>query len=210
MAIVNSLKDKNYSSGSQTALILLGQGKFKEAHEFLESRPAKFAVATPDEIAVYYYERNYDKALELSLEREKQMPGDADALSYIALSYIGKNSKDKAIAWSKEYAAFDELVGVGGLVYLGYARAKFGQKNQAREIVRQIISKNPPPPAQIHGGLAMIYGELGEKDAAFEHLEKSIENREWWAFTIKVAPYFDSLRDDPRFEKMLRQINLDN
>lgn len=131
------------------------------------------------------------------------MPGDADALSYIVASYIEKNSKDKAIASAKEYAAFDELVGVGGLVYLGYARAKFGQKDEAREIVKQIIPKNPPPNAQVHGGLAMIYGELGEKDKAFEQLEKSIENREWWAFTLKVAPYYDSLRDDPRFREML-------
>lgn len=208
LAIANRLDAKDWGANSLKTLVLIGQGKFNEAHEYILSKPVKYAAPMPDEIAVYYYERNYDKAIELSLDRDKQMPGDADALSYLALSYIGKNAKDKGIEYAEEYAAFDELVGVGGLVYLGYARAKFGQKAEAREIIRQIISKNPPPTAQIHGGLAMIYGELGEKNAAFEYLEKSIENREWWAFTLKVAPYYDSLRDDRRFGEMLAKVNL--
>lgn len=54
----------------------------------------------------------------------------------------------------------------------------------------------------------MLYGTLGEKDNAFWHLEKSIENREWRAFTLNIAPCYDSLRDDPRFDEMLKKVNL--
>ncbi len=113
LKIANRLEAKDWGANSLFTLVLIGQGKFKEAHEHIEPRSVKYAAPLPDEIAVYYYGRNYDKAIELSLEREKQMTGDADALSYLVASYIEKNLKDKAIASAKEYATFDELVGVG-------------------------------------------------------------------------------------------------
>jgi len=47
---------------------------------------------------------------------------------------------------------------------------------------------------------------LGEKDKAFEWLEKDYDDRAILA--IKVAPYFDPLRSDPRFADLLRRMNL--
>jgi hypothetical protein len=47
---------------------------------------------------------------------------------------------------------------------------------------------------------------LGEKDKAFEWLEKSYEDRSLGA--IKVNPAYDPLRSDPRFADLLRRTNL--
>jgi tetratricopeptide (TPR) repeat protein len=59
-------------------------------------------------------------------------------------------------------------------------------------------------------GAALVYAGLGEKDEAFRSLEKAIELRAPWPFVIvlKVDPRFDSLREDPRFQNLLRRINL--
>lgn len=123
-------------------------------------------------------------------------------------AYTELGNFEKALEATEDYVALDSLAYPGSLCYLGYTYAKSGQKNKAKEILQKILREEMPKESQTHGGLAMLYGELGEKDKAFEHVEKSIENREWWAFTLKVAPYYDSLRDDPRFEKMLKKINL--
>lgn len=55
--------------------------------------------------------------------------------------------------------------------------------------------------------LAKGYTALGEKDKAFEWLEKAVEARVPDILIIKYAPAFDSLRDDARFQKIFGQIN---
>jgi DNA-binding winged helix-turn-helix (wHTH) protein/tetratricopeptide (TPR) repeat protein len=54
--------------------------------------------------------------------------------------------------------------------------------------------------------LARLYALQGEKDAAFEALNKSVEKREWQMVTLKVEPALDKLRDDPRFGELLKHV----
>jgi DNA-binding winged helix-turn-helix (wHTH) protein/Tfp pilus assembly protein PilF len=56
--------------------------------------------------------------------------------------------------------------------------------------------------------LAAIYAELGEVDAAFSYLERSFEEREPALVHLKVYPFFDKLRGDPRFAQLLGRIGL--
>ena len=57
-------------------------------------------------------------------------------------------------------------------------------------------------------GAALVHTGLGEKDEAFRSLEKAIEIRAPFVILLKVDPRFDSLRQDPRFQNLLRRINL--
>jgi hypothetical protein len=49
------------------------------------------------------------------------------------------------------------------------------------------------------------HAELGEKDKAFDALNKSYENREILIAGLKADPRHDPLRDDPRFQELLRK-----
>lgn len=49
---------------------------------------------------------------------------------------------------------------------------------------------------------------LGEKDRAFEILEKAYEERSGQLVYLKVEPSFDSLRDDSRFDGLLQRMGL--
>jgi tetratricopeptide (TPR) repeat protein len=49
---------------------------------------------------------------------------------------------------------------------------------------------------------------LGEKDQAFEYLNKAVEKREWWIIVLNVDPTLDSLRADPRFAELVRRVGL--
>lgn len=189
-------------------MILYGQGRFEEAFEALEKIPKHFSSTAEFEISLYYYSRKYEKAISFGKEKLAKRPNNINLKSYMGPAYTELGNFEKALEATEDYVALDSLAYPGSLCYLGYTYAKSGQKNKAKEILQKILREEMPKESQTHGGLAMLYGELGEKDKAFEHVEKSIENREWWAFTLKVAPYYDSLRDDPRFEKMLKKINL--
>ena len=56
--------------------------------------------------------------------------------------------------------------------------------------------------------IALVYTGLGDKDQAFAWLRKSAEERAGLLFLAGVLPQLDSLRSDPRFGDLLRQIGL--
>jgi hypothetical protein len=55
--------------------------------------------------------------------------------------------------------------------------------------------------------IALIYMGLREKDKAFEWLEKAYEDRDTHMANVKVDPWLDPLRSDPRFQNLLRRMN---
>jgi len=56
--------------------------------------------------------------------------------------------------------------------------------------------------------MAIIYAQLGERDKAFEFLEKAYNGRSTILLWLKVSPEFDSLRSDPRFDDLMRRVGL--
>jgi tetratricopeptide (TPR) repeat protein len=53
---------------------------------------------------------------------------------------------------------------------------------------------------------AMIYSVMGNKDLAFEWLEKSFRNHEVEMYWLKVEPPFEPLRSDPRYQAILDKV----
>ena len=55
---------------------------------------------------------------------------------------------------------------------------------------------------------AIEHAKIGHKDKAFEYLEQSYQRRELWMSLLKVEPGLDSLRDDPRFDELVKRVGL--
>ena len=53
-----------------------------------------------------------------------------------------------------------------------------------------------------------MYSSLGDKDKAFTELERSFAERDCYLVRIAVDPFMDPLRDDPRFDDLLKGMNL--
>ncbi len=53
---------------------------------------------------------------------------------------------------------------------------------------------------------AAFNAQAGNKDKAFEYLERSFQRRELWMSMLRVDPRIDSLRDDLRFESLLSRV----
>jgi hypothetical protein len=56
---------------------------------------------------------------------------------------------------------------------------------------------------------ALVWLGLGEKNKALENLENAYLERESLMATLKVWPLFDSLRPEPRFQALLKKMNLE-
>ena len=67
---------------------------------------------------------------------------------------------------------------------------------------RQALPKVQPIAACTKGlipYIALVYTGLGEKDEAFDRLDKAYEEREAYLNLFEVEQVFDSLRSDPGF-----------
>ena len=90
---------------------------------------------------------------------------------------------------------------------LGYAYAAAGRSEQARKVLGELdeISKKTfvSPVA-----VAAIHARLGEIDRAFACLEKAYETRDHWMDYLKVLHMLAPLHGDPRFNVLLKKMNL--
>jgi tetratricopeptide (TPR) repeat protein len=108
-------------------------------------------------------------------------------------------SLEKAVALSKSPSL---------VAWLATAYAMSGNTLQAQKLLRELMDLqrqryiSPAP-------IALIYVGLGEKDQAFEWLEKAYQERSGFMAFLGVNPTVDPLRSDPRFQDLLRRIGLE-
>lgn len=80
--------------------------------------------------------------------------------------------------------------------------AEMGRTAEARAIIEEIKGKT-----NADFSIAEVYLALGEKEQALKHLAEAIRERCGWVVFVKVLPWLEPLRTDPRFQEMIRQIN---
>ncbi|MGD2071789.1 MAG: hypothetical protein PVI57_24195, partial [Gemmatimonadota bacterium] len=56
--------------------------------------------------------------------------------------------------------------------------------------------------------VAMVFAGLGEADEAFQHLQVAFDEDYPYLEYLPSNPFFDPIRDDPRFGVLLRRIGL--
>ena len=153
--------------------------------------------------------RQYDQAIEQERKTLELDPNYVPAHRTLGMAYVQKSMYKEATA-EFEKALVNSLGSPYVLSELGYAYALSGRRAEAQKALDRLneLSKQKYVPAAYR---VMIYVGLGEKDKALDWLEKSYEERYIVGdatVDIKVDPVFDPLRSDPRFEDLLRRMNL--
>jgi len=153
-----------------------------------------------------YYAREYDRAIEQCRKVLDLDPRSVSALDCVGSAHLATAAYDQAIA---EYTALVTSAGNDPrrLASLGCAYALAGKKLQAQKIAAQLneASKIHYVPPYF---LGLVHAALGDKDVAFSWLEKAYEQHDLYLVRLKVEPMMDSLRSDPRFEKLLNRMHL--
>ncbi|HEY3350364.1 MAG TPA: protein kinase [Thermoanaerobaculia bacterium] len=90
---------------------------------------------------------------------------------------------------------------------LGQALGMTGQEAKARAILSDLEALARTQYVAPYY-LAHVHTGLGERDAAMDCLERALEDRSGAIYGIKGSYLFASLRDHPRFQAMLRRMNL--
>lgn len=187
----------NYAIAHQFyAEYLSAMGRFDES--LLEIRRAQeldplSLIIHAVEAWILYFARDYDRAIEICLKTLEMDPNFYNARAYLGLIYIEKGMYEEALKLRPRDA----------LLY-----AKMGNISEAKKRLAEMIEQSKITPVR-KSSIALLCFEIGDFDQGFEWLEKAFEEHDTLMLRLKFGPYFDKVRSNPRFEAMLKRMNLE-
>ena len=179
-------------------------GRFKEAqHEVNQARaldplPIQMGIAQAD---MWHFQRDYDRAM---LEFKQLLgldPNNARVHSGLAYVYAQKGMHDQEMDEIETALELNGRPEVAAALRRAYTEA--GLKGMLLKDIE--LKSNANHRVYAPASVAADYARLGNKDQAFQWLERAWNERTRWAY-LKVQPEWDSLRTDPRFADLLRRI----
>ncbi|UCC32110.1 MAG: tetratricopeptide repeat protein, partial [Phycisphaerales bacterium] len=142
----------------------------------------------------YWMAQRHDKAIAEYQKLVEKKPNERFYYIALANNYAAKGMYDEALA---ECAKMGGCQGATAWVY-----AVTGKRQDALNEIARLKGIEPVSPWPI----AVIYAGLGEREQAFQWLEKVYEDRSPMAPWLNISHKLDPLRDDPRFDDLLRRI----
>jgi tetratricopeptide (TPR) repeat protein len=156
--------------------------------------------------SAYFYAKQNAAGLEQAKKTYDLETGHPIARWILGQSYILNGMYAEAIALNEQWLQSDPT-NQFAIREAGMAYAKSGRRDKAEEMIaryREIAKTQYVPACR----LASIYSALGEKDKAFEELDKAFEARDWELYRMNADQYFFELRSDPRFAEVVKRLNL--
>jgi adenylate cyclase len=187
-------------------LYLMYRRRFDEAQQVLERARANDPLAASVNMNLGRLHLSAHRAeqavplLQSAIELSSHLP-----LAYEQLGHAYLELHD----WGAALVAFRrvaELNGPRGATRLAYALAVTGDKTAARKIVHDVSGRAD---AGAHSfGLAMAYAGLGDRNSAFDSLDRAYAERDAFLHTIAVMPAFEPLHADNRWPALVARIGL--
>src|SRR5712692_9122231 len=200
--------DPNYATAHHWyAEYLAYQGRFDEA--FAESErarqldPLSLIIAT-DDGAILYFSRQYDRAIakfRSVLDMEPNFP----RAHLLVFAYVEKGMFADALADIEKWRRIDDAPGIWAIQAYVYGRS--GQQVEARRALekwQQLNRRRQMDPA----ATALAYVGMDAKDEAFAWLQRAYSEHSNVLAALKVDPIYDALRNDSRFQVLLRRVGL--
>jgi len=150
--------------------------------------------------------RSYEEAIREMRSVLAVRPDDSGAMWFLGFALIANGQAKEAIpVLEKVLAVSDSSPAVMGLLVRAYA-----QSRERRDALRILAELKKRKQAGYVPAAAFVnaYLGLGDKEEAFIWLEQAYKEHSNILLWVKVHPYFDPLRDDPRFKDLVRRVGL--
>jgi serine/threonine protein kinase/Tfp pilus assembly protein PilF len=149
--------------------------------------------------------RRYDEAIEQFQKVLKTVPNHGVAADMLAVAYHQKGMYKEALEQEKAYYESIGLDEVAKTLTRGYEKAGYqGAWNSAAEMLIELSKATYVLPFYI----AESYAYAGNKEKTLDWLEKGWEIDGNIAYIGVMPDFVDLLRDEPRYQALLRKMNL--
>ena len=150
----------------------------------------------------HWLQRHYDDAITWAAKTLELDPRHLVAREHIAGAYWAMGDLDRHHAEEIKHA---ESYGVPS-EFLDALKQVYREGGRSGVVSWVLQSQAGKLPAM---QLALLHSELGELDEAVQHLERAIDGHEPCLVELAVAPQWDRLRTDPRFQRCLARMGLE-
>jgi eukaryotic-like serine/threonine-protein kinase len=191
-------------------VVLHPQGRFEEAEAEIKRALAldPFSVIMNLNLGrIYVDARQYDRAEGQYKKTLDLDPQFAPTHFFLVQFYEAQGKYDAALGeWSKVPSGWWGPT-PGQLAQLRSALAASGPKDYWG-LRAQFLLEKAPHQYGLPSMIAAAYAHTGEKEKAFEWLEKAYAGHDYELGFLNVDPMFDPLRSDPRFNEMVHRLGL--
>jgi len=195
---------------SYKSALMRTRGRFDESAD-LARRALELDPLSPwtlnDTATALLYSRKPDEAVTLYKKVLEIDPEAAFARGNIGVAYIEKGMLDEGIASIRDSIRMEKGYRVGSTCDLAHALAKAGRVDELKDLLAEAQEWHE----KNHRGaiaLVAVYANMGEKDKAFEWLEKAFEEHSAYVSNVFCDYAFEGLSSDPRMEAMRRRLGL--
>jgi TolB-like protein/Tfp pilus assembly protein PilF len=193
---------------AQLADLLVCLGRFDEGLALVRRARAMDPVSRGTGLTsamLLYFARQNDAAMRELRTLADLHPDDSRLLWYLGNSLMAASRPDEAIGMLERSVARERNPGPLGFLAIAYASA--GRREDAQRVVDEltrVARTSYVPPA----AFVAAYVGLGDTDRAFAALEDAYAERSNLMRSLRVLPILDPLRQDSRFDDMLRRVGL--
>ena len=190
-------------------LCLVEMGKTKEATEEIEkaheldplSPIITVNVGLMNEVA-----GRWDEAIAIYDKLIKNEPTFANSYAFRAQCFAFKGMKERAYAdleaWHRLTRDED-----GHKVNLALLCGWFGEREEALRLIEELIQKAGKS-SVLEADIAECYAILGDRDEFFKWIDKAISARRIEVAGLRYFPFFDKVKEDPRFPEIFKKLGL--
>ncbi len=186
------------------------EGHFDEA--LVESERARqldplSLIIAADNGAIFYFARQYDRAIE-RFRTVLEMDPNFSRAHIILASYVQSGQFKQAHA---DLDAWRQMQGSPApwiAAWEAYVDGREGDSVDARNAVDRALTLNKTTRADPTQFMILCYAGLDDKDKWLTWLEKAVRDRTNVPTAFKVDPLYDPLRNEPRFQDLVRQAGL--
>jgi TolB-like protein/Flp pilus assembly protein TadD len=158
------------------------------------------------EAVISYHLRNYKSLVETARAFVAENPNDWLAHNWLGVGFEGSGQTLQAI---REYEKAVELSQGDSdpTAQLAHAYAATGRKFEAQKILHEWLRQSETSYVSPYM-IATVHASLGQKDKAFEYIERAYRERSPdLTYFLRADLRVDSLRSDPRFQDLMRSMN---
>jgi TolB-like protein/Tfp pilus assembly protein PilF len=194
-------------------------------HDVIQKIFTEDPTAAPDLAAQWFYVALCERDLSATAQALAAIPASGTAVDLNfprswCEALAARAKKDAHAAQAAFLVAREEAARIvreqtdyaPGLTVLGLIDAALGRKEDALREGRHAVELLPVTKDSIDGAevmkyLAVIYAWCGEKDLALEQIAATLRIPSTLSYgNLKLHPYWDPLRGDPRFDKIVAQL----
>lgn len=206
-----SLEPNNPTAHQWLGQFFMTQNRLAEAQsetqKALELDPVS-PIFTTTRAEVFYYGHDFDSTVSQAKLTLEQSPQFLLGEFWLASAYREKKLYPETL---QHFRTASSLApgNPALLTVLGHALAVSGDAAGARGILNQLqTSSHQRYVPSLY--LAVVYIGLGDKDNAFRYLNSAVDEHNDRLIYLAVEPLADPLHSDPRFQKILQRVHLDN